>query len=449
MKKALALLLCVLMLAGVLAGCAGDAGQSSSSAQEESTQSESEAAGEESSEPATEGDVTLTVGASQNWIKDVDHEIADKFTEQTGIAIDFQVTPDDQYANLIKTKLATNEAPDIIYINCGVSMVSYQPDKYFMDLGDMEWVPKMKDWAISGSSYNGVLYGFNTWSVDGSGIMYNKQIFDQYNLTEPKNFEELKAICQTLLDNGIQPIYDNAKDQWHCSWWLVELANVAIDANPDFLTQINTGEAGFADNEGLVQALTDYKELYDLGYLGENALSNEWIPGYEVMGTGKAAMILTYSTYQNELAEQYPDSQADTWGMFPLMVGGCNKAALSPGGITRAVNANTKYADQIEQYFTFLTEEENVKTYYEARTDLGEPSVKDIEVRPLHNAYETFTAYNSADETYTTFDGIVMFWSDVVAGQAIQDMLLETVTPQEALAAIDADRAKSLETLSE
>ena len=44
-------------------------------------------------------DVTLTVAAAADWIKDRDRKLAEEFTEETGIKIDFQLNPNDQYVN--------------------------------------------------------------------------------------------------------------------------------------------------------------------------------------------------------------------------------------------------------------------------------------------------------------------------------------------------------------
>ncbi|MBK8050681.1 MAG: hypothetical protein IPK16_28390 [Anaerolineales bacterium] len=72
------------------------------------------ATGGEASAPAADGaPVTLTYMASQGWIKDAELELAKKFEEQTGIHIDYQIIPADQYFSVLKTKLNAGEATDI------------------------------------------------------------------------------------------------------------------------------------------------------------------------------------------------------------------------------------------------------------------------------------------------------------------------------------------------
>lgn len=400
------------------------------------------------SQMASKENVVITVGASQNWVKDIDRELAAEFTEKTGIEIDFQVNPDDQYDKIIKTKLATNEAPDIMYVSAGVSMQTFQPTENFLDLSDMAWVDQMKDWAKEGSIIDGKLYGFNMWSVDGTAMMYNKQMFEEYNLSVPQNFEELKEVCQVLKDNGIIPIYENAKDPWHNHWWLSMLAAAFEKESPGFVERLNKNEAKYADSAVMLQALKDYKELYDLGYFGEEPFANEWEYGYEAMGTGKAGMIATYIAYSNEIQERYPDSNAIEWEMFPLLIGGINEYNHSAGGVVRVVNKQTKYADEIEQYFNFLVEKENAERYYTARTDLGEASVIGVEVREQTPAYTSLVSY-SKNGTAIVCGGSVKYWSVDTIGKAMQDMLTGNITPEEAIAEMDAERQKTFEAAGE
>src|SRR6266536_5426181 len=64
-------------------------------------------------EPATsapttapaQSNVTLTYMASQDWITDAEQALGKKFEEQTGIHIDYQIIPSDQYFNVLQTKL--------------------------------------------------------------------------------------------------------------------------------------------------------------------------------------------------------------------------------------------------------------------------------------------------------------------------------------------------------
>ena len=85
--------------------------------------------------------VTLTYLADSNWVKAGEKELAKKFEEQTGIAIDFQIVPSDQYTNVLKTKLNSGEATDIFGGQSGVSdlTLNYNVEKNAVDLSNEPW----------------------------------------------------------------------------------------------------------------------------------------------------------------------------------------------------------------------------------------------------------------------------------------------------------------------
>ena len=86
--------------------------------------------------PGFAADVTLTYLASQDWVKNAEQELAKKFEEKTGIAIDFQIVPSDQYFNVLQTKLNSGEGPDLFGGQSGVTdlKLQYNVEKNAVDL---------------------------------------------------------------------------------------------------------------------------------------------------------------------------------------------------------------------------------------------------------------------------------------------------------------------------
>lgn len=78
--------------------------------------------------------------ASQDWIQDAELELAEKFTEETGIKVDYQIVPADQYTNLLMTKLNTGECTDIFASQAGQFDIVTQlnVEKNALDLSDSE-----------------------------------------------------------------------------------------------------------------------------------------------------------------------------------------------------------------------------------------------------------------------------------------------------------------------
>ena len=203
--------------------------------------------------------VTLTYMASQNWITDAEQALAKKFEEQTGIHIDFQIIPADQYFNVLQTKLNAGEATDIFGGQSGVTdlKLQYNVEKNAVDLSNEPWAKQEDPLVAAQATVNGKLYGLTYWDTLGNVwvVNYNKDIFKKYNLSVPKNYADFKATCQTLLSNGIQPLFEPVSDGWHHVLWFPELGPRYEQVTPGLADQLNANKAKFyyATEQNLVE----------------------------------------------------------------------------------------------------------------------------------------------------------------------------------------------------
>src|SRR5699024_1784161 len=75
--------------------------------------------------PETELSGSITLMASQNWIKDVDQELFDKFEAETGVEVKVLLTPDNGYETLLGTTLAGgSDTVDMFMYHAGSKMLS-------------------------------------------------------------------------------------------------------------------------------------------------------------------------------------------------------------------------------------------------------------------------------------------------------------------------------------
>lgn len=139
-------------------------------------------------------------------------------------------------------------------------------------------------------------------------MLYNKGIFEKYNLQVPKTASELKKVVEVLAGTEYVPIAVGAKDGW-CAAMMVE--GFAYSVDPQITKKIVEGTAKFTD-EPYRKAAGFMKELLDMGAFSDNvALTgiDEALPMFE---SGKAAMMANGSWAVASGA----DKMGDDFGYF-------------------------------------------------------------------------------------------------------------------------------------
>jgi len=395
--------------------------------------------------PSAAQDLTLTYLASQGWVQDAEQDLGKKFKDETGIAIDYQIVPADQYFTVLKAKLNSGEAPDIFGGQSGVTDLQLQYDvvKNAVDLSNEPWVASLDPLVAAQSTVDGKLYGMTYWDTVGGAwsVDYNKQIFADHGLSVPKSYEELKTICSTLMDAGIQPIFEPISDGWHHVLWFLELGPRYEQETPGLAAALNANKATFAGNKAMLTALTQLKELYDMGCMGTNALSDAYSEANEVMATGKAAMVVGGTNFLGPMHADYPDADPANYGVFLMPLDDNQVLNLNPAGPTMFISSTSDHIAEAKEYFNFLTRPENMK-YFIDNAPLanglpfkGVERTLDPEIKAFLDSHENNrgTVYQTA-VTYVNPQ-----WMDV--GRDLTAMFTGAMSPEEVLESIDQRRA--------
>lgn len=413
-KRIAASILCATMVAGMTAGCGN---------------------GKESGGEKKDEKVTLTVAASQNWIVDVDRELAEMFEEETGIAIDFQLSPDDQYQTIVKSKLNTGEGPDIFMSYSGTKLRDFNPEKNMVDLSNEEWAGKLEQWAIDGNSLDGKLYAQNTAAVDDTnGVLYKKEVFERLGIAVPKTYDEFTKVCDTLQKNGITPIYEFVKDLWHTHYWMEGASALALQNDAELYEKLNTNEIGFADVPEFVKAMEQLKEIEAKGYFGENHMSNIYDNSYAALEDEKYGMIIIHGSYPNEMKQNIESINPDDYGMFPSPLADNQYVTLTAGGTTKCINANSDHVEEAKEYLNFLAEDENLKKLYAEKTNYVSSSVEGIEASPT-KAFEQLRELEAGEAQGA--EASVLFYDGGKISELCQEMFVGSLEPKEVLQEFD------------
>jgi len=396
-------------------------------------------------------DITISFMASQDWIQDAELDLSKKFTEETGIKIDYQIVPSDQYYNLLMTKINTGECTDIYASQSGKFDIQTQLNvtKNAMDLSNESWAKNVDPLAATELSVDGKLYGQPVQDLSAVwAIAYNKQIFSDLKLSIPTNYAEFKKVCDAILAAGKTPIYECVSDGWHHVLWFPETAVEAEVATPGLFDKLNNNETTLAQDPTLKLILTQIKEMADLGYWGDNYMSNAYADSATNIASGEYVMTLANQGFGAEVNTVDPNFAVDNIGYFVIPLADNQTLNMNPSGPSRFIYSGSKNADAAKQYMAFLASDESLAYLTENVAKFNKLSFSNAPSKYTPTIQEFYDRYTSRGTVLQTAVKYVNpQWMDM--GTDISALLLGEMTPEDVLNTIDKSRADQAKVASD
>lgn len=323
----------------------------------------------------TAGKATLQVVLNQTWNKpSFAPSIQEYEKANPNVTIDLQVIPDKQFTQLIKTRIATGQYPDVWLDNFGQIVQNYNVPDLLVDLDSQSWVNRLV--STSGVTVNGKLYGLpmnGTPSVEG--IVYNKKIFQQLGLSIPTTYNELLSDCAKIKSSGIDPFVVTAKDIWTVGMWVVEIVPLAVMDRPGIWNELNTGKVKFDAVPAFNTVFERMKEIIvDKGYANKDMFSATYDMGNDMVAQGKAAMEVQGDWAAADIAKKYPNVEVGIFP-FPIVDNPRFTAGFTPAFVIPKKSKNVAASEKLLDFFATAAEMKKIAL------DWGYvPAVKDVQV---------------------------------------------------------------------
>jgi len=426
--KSVSMIAAAAMLAAMASGCGSGSTSSSTS----------------SASSAGAKNTTITVMASQDWIRDAEKTLATKFKEKTGITIDYQIVPSGQYNNVLNTKLNTGECTDIFMTQSGKFDIvsSYNIEKNAVDLSNESWVSKEDSNVRDQASVDGKLYGLTIWDTAPIyPVIYNKAIFKKLDISAPKNYADFKSACAKLLSSGVTPVYEPGADGWHLTLWFLDIGPIYEANTSDLLDNLNANKATFSGNASMKTALTQLSEIVKAGYFGKNYLSQTFADTEKSMASGEYAMTLDGLGTPATIAKNGTKYKATDFGFFEIPLCDNNILDYGTAAPTKYIYSGSKHVTEAKQFFDYLTETENLQYYLDndsTKVSLcftGVNSTMTDEAKAFVDAYSKKGVYMQNEVKYLNTQ-----WSDV--DKDLQALYTGTETVDQVLKNIDDRRTQ-------
>lgn len=287
------------------------------------------------------------------------------------IDVEYEIKTADQYYNLLATTIQAGEAPDLFWTNgtATSNYGSYASQGVLMDLTDKVDYSIYPAAAIKLVDIDGKYYSTPGATADTRAVYYNKDIFDELDLSVPKTFEEFETNLQTILDAGYVPLALGGSFFWST---LFTYEPILAAMEPDWLQAAAKGEASVNDPRvaGVWEKMIEWGEK---GYFGAGYLGVDEGGQLLAFSKGEAAMTITGSWNVSTFASNNPDLN---YGAFQLPT----KDGTSPMIVTYAcgfaVSDNTKYPEAAVKFAQFLASVEGQAIWVKALN--GVPGLSEV-----------------------------------------------------------------------
>lgn len=305
MKKLISIVLTAAIAGSMLVGCGSS--QKTAPAPSESTKEETES----SSEPAK--DVKLTfmtnvVGEQATAIE----EAINQFTEETGYEVEFSA-PGKSYEELMKTKMSSNEMPDL-FTTHGWSVARYS--EYLMPVNDQPFAQDISEQIRPVIvDDNGNMYVLPI-DRDTAGMIYNEAVLadSEVNVDDLKTWADFESACEKIKAKGYSPLHIGGKDNWTIGQffdWVAPSFYITNEAD----NQRDALKAGTFDVPTWEKVAGLMDKWAKAGYFNEDVLTADYNADMEALAKGEVAFEFYGNSSIIDAKKINPDAKL---GMMPI-----------------------------------------------------------------------------------------------------------------------------------
>ena len=324
---------------------------------------------------------------------------------------------------------------------------NFNPKENFVDWSDAEWVDDLTTGSLSQATYEDRIVGLPFWEASNSGCFYNKTLFGEMNLELPTTQAEFDALCDTLLEKGIQPIYLAGGDTWPLLYQFA--LDPVMEEHPEYIEKLNAGEMTYGDIPEFRDMCEWFQSAAQKGYFGKTFASDSWDYCSEVLGTGEAAMMLVWDTWfdTDYDGESYDYSKED-FGMMPMFLGTCDEGTYEGGNLNLfMVNKNSERVETAKEFIAFMADPDNYNVAFDGVSTSSvfkgqTTNVTSIMYRENKENVDTLLRASIANPKIIGF-------SQNEGAKALIQLMSGDISVDDCIAYIDADRIATLESFSE
>ena len=294
-------------------------------------------------------------------------------------------SPNDA-STIMRTRFVREDYPDIIGIGGDINYSYYVDADILADVSDYQGLSDVKQ------SYLDILEALEITPEDGiygvpyvanaAGILYNKDMFEEYGWEIPETWGELIQLCEDIQAEGILPFYFGFRDTWTC---LAPWNSLAVGLAPsDTCQQVNAGETTFTEE----YRETAEKCLELVSYGPEDPFAYGYNDACTAFANGESAMYPIGSYAVPQILSVNPEMNIDSF-VTPGNDDASKNTLNSGVDLMFAVTAACEHKDAAYEVLDFLLEDENIQAYIDDQNAV--PCKEgDFELAPMLDGMKPF-----------------------------------------------------------
>ncbi|MGT2799693.1 extracellular solute-binding protein [Streptococcus marmotae] len=312
--------------------------------------------------------------------------------ENPDIKVKFTNVPDA--GTVLKTRMANNEAPDVINIYPqNADFKEYAADGRFLEVDKEAGLEHLKSGAVTPYEVDGKNYTLPL-TANAYGIYYNKDKFKELGLEVPKTYAEFEALVAKIKSDGkAAPFALSLNDAWSLNGYH-QLAWVTVaggfDGAEDLL--IRTPKGGVKDDDNAKAVTKRLALLTDNGQKGfAGALYADAVASF---AAGDALMLPQGTWAATAVNQQDPEFE---YGMFAFpgeKEGG--DFTVGAADLALSVSASSKHPEESKKFLEYLSRPEVLQKYYDV--DGSPVSVEGVKTEGKFMETEGVTKYAFTDK---------------------------------------------------
>ena len=347
-------------------------------------------------------------------------DIVEGFKEEyPDVEVNSESTTLDNYQDIIKLKISTGDAPDIIF-GSPKTYTNLIESGNIADLTDEEFISRIDEGILANVKIGDAVYGVPQ-SVTSNAVYYHKDIFEELGLSVPTTYSEFIETCQQLQEAGYIPCAAGYQDgiSVGANFYTIFYGAPYLECE-NYVDELVSGEKKAEDYPSLARSLEQWREIME--YQNEDQKTIDTNRAEQLFANKEAAMIIIGTWGLGPIREYTPDGDYGAF-MFPSEENAEDNAIpVAVGDVWMAVNdspdheaavAFLEYMSRPEVNAQWCAATQEISALSGVSTEGLSPAAQDVSELIASGKVSNYDSVNSfSGQYYTTW------------GETLQDFAL-------------------------